>query len=252
MNQVVTVRLQPPDPAQLVAWLERFNAAANWLSGVAFQERCWHWLPLQRRAYREVRARFQLPSAAAVVAIRKVAYAYRTKERRQHQARFRRRGAIPVYQHRYKRDGTVALYGFRVPFTARPQARLSSQHQAVLCYRRGKFVLHQVVEVDVPPPAPVHDYLGCDLGTVNLLTDSEQEAYSGQAVEEKRRIYAHRRQRLQKRGTRAARRKLRQISGRQRQYQRDTNHGIAKRVVAKAQRSCCGIALEDPRASATG
>ncbi len=72
MNQVVTVRLQPPDPAQLVVWLERFNAAANWLSGVAFQERCWHWLPLQRRAYREVRDRFQLPSAAAVVAIRKV------------------------------------------------------------------------------------------------------------------------------------------------------------------------------------
>jgi hypothetical protein len=45
MNQVVTVRLQPPDPAQLLTWLERFNAAANWLFGVAFQERCWHWLP---------------------------------------------------------------------------------------------------------------------------------------------------------------------------------------------------------------
>ncbi len=137
------------------------------------------------------------------------------------------------------------LFGMRIPFTARPQARLSSQHQAVLCYRRGKFILHQVVEVDVPPPATVHDYLGCDLGTVNLLTDSEQEAYSGQAVEEKRRIYTHRRARLQQRGTRAARRKLRNISGRQRRYQRDTNHGIAKRVVAKAQRLCCGIALEN-------
>jgi IS605 OrfB family transposase len=87
--------------------------------------------------------------------------------------------------------------------------------------------------------------LGCDLGTVNLLTDSEAEVYSGQMVEEKRRIYVHRRARLQKRGTRAARRKLRKLSGRQRRYQRDVNHGIAKRVVAKAQRLCCGIALED-------
>jgi len=245
MNQVETVRLHPTDPVQLVTWLERFNAAANWLSGIAFRERLWHWLPLQRRAYHEARERFQLPSAAVVVAIRKVAYAYRTKDRRQHQARFRRRGAIPVYGHRYKRDGSVALYGFRVPFTVRPEVRLSSRHQAVLCYRRGKFVLHQVVEVDVPLPAPVQDYLGCDLGAVNLLTDSEAEAYSGQAVEDKRRIYAHRRQRLQKRGTRAARRKLRKISGRQRRYQRDVNHCIAKRVVAKAQRLCCGIALED-------
>ncbi len=245
MNQIETVRLRPTDPAQVLAWLERFNEAANWLSGVAFRERLWHWLPLQRRAYREVRERFQLPSAAALVAIRKVAYAYRSKQRRHHPATFRRRGAIPVCKHRYKRNGTVVLYGFRIPFAARPQAQLSSRHQAVLCYRHGKFILHQVVEADVPAPATVHDYLGCDLGTVNLLTDSTQEAYSGQAVEEKRRIYAHRRRRLQKRGTRAARRKLRQISGRQGRYQRDTNHGIAKRVVAKAQRLCCGIALEE-------
>jgi len=247
MNRVETVRLHPPYPAQLIAWLERFNAAANWLSGVAFRERLWHWLPLQRRAYGEVRERFQLPSAAAVVVIRKVAYAYRTTQRRQHQATFRRRGAIPVYEHRYKRDGTVSVYGFRIPFTARPQAGLSSRHQAVLCYRHGKFILHQVVEVDVPVPAPVQDYLGCDLGTTNLLTDSEAEVHSGQAVEEKRRIYTNRRRRLQKRGTRAARRKLRQVSGRQGRYQRDVNHGIAKRVVAKAQRLCCGIALEDLR-----
>src|SRR2546425_2803433 len=144
MNRVETVRLHPPDPAQLIAWLEGFNAAANWLSGVAFRERLWHWLPLQRRAYREVRERFQLPAAAAVVVIRKVTHAYRNKQRRQHQATFRRRGAIPVYKHQYKRDGTVSVYGFRIPFTARPQAWLSGRHQAVLCYRRGEGRLPQV------------------------------------------------------------------------------------------------------------
>src|SRR5713226_8041291 len=122
MNRVETVRLYAPDPAQVIAWLERFNAAANWVSGVAFGERLWHCLPLQRRAYREVRERFQLPAAATVVVIRKVAYAYRNAQRRQHQATFRRRGAIPVYRHQYKRDGTVSAYGFRIPFTARPQA----------------------------------------------------------------------------------------------------------------------------------
>jgi len=72
MNQVETVRLSPPDPAELVAWVKQFNDAANWLSGLAFKERLWHWLPLQRRAYRELRERFKLPAAAAVVAIHKV------------------------------------------------------------------------------------------------------------------------------------------------------------------------------------
>ncbi len=85
--------------------MERFNQAVNWLSGVAFRERLWHWLPLQRRAYREVRERFQLPAAATVVVIRKVAYAYRNKQRRRSLARFRQHGAIPVYKQQYKRDG---------------------------------------------------------------------------------------------------------------------------------------------------
>ncbi len=52
---------------------EQFKAAADRLSGVAFQGRLWHCLPLQRRVYRELCERFQLPSAAAVVVIRKVA-----------------------------------------------------------------------------------------------------------------------------------------------------------------------------------
>ncbi len=94
-------------------------------------------------------------------------------------------------------------------------------------------------------PPPCTTIWGCDLGTTNLLTDSEGESYSGHAVEEQRRIYVHRRKRLQRRGTRAATRKLRKVSGRQRRYQRDVSHVISKRVVQKAQRLCCGIALED-------
>src|SRR2546425_10334252 len=154
MSRVETARLPPPDPAQLIAWLERFNAATNWLSGVAFRERLWHWLPLQRRAYREVRERFQLPSAATVVVIRKVAYAYRNTQRRQHQATFRRRGAITADRHQYKRDGTVSLYGFRIPFTPRPRVEVSSRHQAVLCYRRGGDRPSPAGAVGGPAPPP--------------------------------------------------------------------------------------------------
>src|SRR5258708_7376810 len=149
------VRPPPPDRAQLTAGPERFTAAANWLSGVAFRERLWHWLPLQRRAYRELRELFQLPAGATVLVIRKVAYAYCNKQRRQHLATFRLRGAIPVRKHRYKRDGTVSVYGFRLPFTARPQAELSSRHQAVLCYRRRRHPPPHGGQADrAPRPAP--------------------------------------------------------------------------------------------------
>ncbi len=36
MKRIETASLQPADPGQLLAWLERFNEAANRLSSIAF------------------------------------------------------------------------------------------------------------------------------------------------------------------------------------------------------------------------
>ena len=70
-----TVLLDPDAPETVLALMRNFNSACNWLAAVAFDEKLWHWLPLQRRAYRVVRERFGLSSAQAVVAVRKVASA---------------------------------------------------------------------------------------------------------------------------------------------------------------------------------
>jgi hypothetical protein len=84
-----------------------------------------------------------------------------------------------------------------------------------------------------------------DLGIVHLAVTSDGESYSGEQVEAKRAWYARRRQVLQSVGTRSAKRRLRQLSGRQRRYQSDTNHCISKGLVEVAQRTGRGIALED-------
>jgi len=89
------------------------------------------------------------------------------------------------------------------------------------------------------------DFLGLDMGIVNLATDSDGDNYSGAEVEEVRRRYAHRRRNLQRKGTKASKRKLRKISGREARFRRDVNHRISKKVVQKAQRTGRGIALEE-------
>jgi IS605 OrfB family transposase len=119
------------------------------------------------------------------------------------------------------------------------------QGQADLVYRDGTFYLYVTVDVPEPPVQDVPDYLGVDLGIVNLAVDSDGTTYSGEAVEQKRRTYAHRRRNLQRKGTRAARRKLRALRRRQSRYQTDINHCISKRVVASAKDTQRGIALED-------
>lgn len=88
-------------------------------------------------------------------------------------------------------------------------------------------------------------WLGVDLGIVNLATDSDGEAHSGRHIDATRQWYAGRRAALQKVGTKSAKRRLKKMAGRQRRFQKDTNHIISKRLVATAKRTARGIALED-------
>jgi len=146
MKLVTTIRLDPEDPAELLARIEHFNTACNALSKLAFEEKVFSWLPLQRAAYHWLRKEFGLRGAETVVAVRKVAASYKNRKRRGQRAKFALRGAIPIYKHSFKRDGTVVFYGFRMPFRARAGIALSGAHQAVLRYHRGKFILCQVFE----------------------------------------------------------------------------------------------------------
>ena len=119
------------------------------------------------------------------------------------------------------------------------------QGEVDLVYFRGTFYLSCACTVEEPPEQDTTDMLGVDLGIVNIATDSDGTVHSGAEVEHRRRIYAHRRKNLQRKGTKAATRKLCQIAGTQARFQKDINHRISKTLVSTAQRTGRGIALED-------
>ena len=96
-------------------------------------------------------------------------------------------------------------------------------------------------------PEPAEEPLGVDLGIVNLATDSDGQTYSGAAIEHTRQQVGTLKAALQTRGTKSAKRHLKQLSGREARFHRDTNHRISKQIVSKAKHSHKGIALEDLR-----
>jgi IS605 OrfB family transposase len=114
-----------------------------------------------------------------------------------------------------------------------------------LCLIDDQFYLLTACEVDEPTPKDVTDFLGVDLGVTNLAVDSTGEIHQGKTVKHVR--YRHRRLRrkLQSKGTQSARRRLRKLAGKERRFATDVNHQISKRLVAKAERTGQGIAMED-------
>lgn len=186
-----------------------------------------------------------LTAAETIVAIRKVAYTYRNKARRNRQSTFRPFSAIPLYKHVY-RDGKVRFYGIEVPIIVREGMSLPKHPKgATLSYRVGKLFIHQTIEVESRQTYDAEGFLGCDLGVKNILTDSDGRISSGGQLNNLRRRHSKIKSRLQSKGTRSARRLLNKRRYKESRFARDTNHQISKKVVEKALTASFGIALED-------
>jgi hypothetical protein len=63
--------------------------------------------------------------------------------------------------------------------------------QADLISRDGQFYLAVVVDGPAPPPLHPHDWLGVDLGIVNIAADSDGTTYSGGQVNGLRKRHAN-------------------------------------------------------------
>ncbi len=111
--------------------------------------------------------------------------------------------------------------------------------------RDGKWFHYTTVNVEEPPQGEPSDFLGADFGIVNIVTDSDGNTYSGAHLNGLRHRHRRLRKRLQSKGTKSAKRLLRKWRVKERRLASHINHAISKRIVATAQGTGRGIALED-------
>ena len=252
MKQTMLLKLAPTteQAAALLETMHAFNEAANYVASIAWASKTANKFELQKRVYGELRSTYQLAAQLAIRCISKASEAY--KRDTSIKPTFR-----PEYDERmmtFKGMDTVSLLTISgrvlLPFRcgAYQQSRLDAiKGQADLLYRNGTFYLAVTLEVATPTEGEVTSTLGVDLGIVNLATDSEGETFSGEAVEHNRQRHQTLRQRLQKHGTKSAKRHLKKLSGKEARFKKNTNHVISKRLVQKAQAHQQALAIEELR-----
>ena len=101
------------------------------------------------------------------------------------------------------------------------------------------------IDLPTPPPVETTGFLGVDLGIVEIASDSQGNQYSGEAVKKVRKNRREHRRQLQRKQTNSAKKCLRRISRKQSRFVRDTNHCVAKKLVATALALKKTLALED-------
>ena len=260
MKQTMVLKLDPtPEQHErLLRTLETFNAACNEIAQTAFAEKCASKFELQKLVYQHIRESYNLSAQMTIRAIAKVVEAY--KRDWTIQPHFRAHGAM-TYDERifsFPRLDCVSLLTLDgrevmpVRFGVYQEARQGRiRGQADLLYRKGVFYLTVTLDVPEPTPTEPEDFLGVDLGIITLAATSDGEFLNHSTgtknahINEVRARYSRFRQKLQKKGTKNAKRLLKKRSGKEHRFVKDVNHCLSKSIVQTAKDTSRGIALED-------
>ncbi|WP_240204325.1 RNA-guided endonuclease InsQ/TnpB family protein [Streptomyces actuosus] len=250
------------------------NEAANRVSAVAFEQGVPREYELRRHTYAELKTR-GLGAQAAQHTIKKVRDAYTTlkanikagnlgrpgsKRRRKAESKpiaFRPEAAQPYDDRCLSRQydaQTVSIWttagrirGVRFACSADSLKMLREHRQGEsdLVERDGVFYLIATCEVPEEKSYEPDGFIGVDLGVVDIATTSTGYQAAGRDLNRHRKRHGDLRAKLQRKGTKSAKRLLRRRNRREQRHASDTNHVIAKTIVAEAERTSAGIALED-------
>ncbi|WP_151482709.1 RNA-guided endonuclease InsQ/TnpB family protein [Streptomyces albicerus] len=278
MKLVVQVKLLPTplQAAALEATLHACNEAADWVSEVAFARAEFKNFALRQHTYEQIKTQWNLGAQAAQHVIKKTCDAYATLKAnlragrlgRPGSQRYRRAAGKPVvfrpsgaqpYDDRMLSwqiaDRTVSIWttGGRmksVAFTASPgqlaTLALYRKGESDLVERDGMWFLLATCEIpEAEPNAEPVDFLGVDLGIVNIATTSDGEILAGRELNRIRVRERGLRTKLRKKNTPSAKRRLKKRRRKEARRAKDINHKIAKHVVAEAERTGRGVALEN-------
>jgi IS605 OrfB family transposase len=116
-----------------------------------------------------------------------------------------------------------------------------------LVMRDGKLFLVATLDVPEPEVFEPKGFIGVDRGINNLATTSDGDDHSGRRLGRYRRWQARKKAELQARKTRSAKQLLKKRARREARHATHINHKVSKTVVAVAQRTERGIALEELR-----
>jgi len=237
-----------------------FNEAATWIARVCWDEDISNTNTAHHRVYGETRLAYGLGAQLAVCARAKAVEAIKAvrAKRRETCPQFGPRGSVRYDARTYRLmsldrvslntlDGRVVC---RLLLGPRQHEMLVDPVWEIggadLVWRSGTSYLHVTQSREAPPQTePDGGTLGVDLGIVNLATDSEGTHFTGAIIHTVRNRYHLRRQRLQKCGTRNAKRRIRRMGRCEARFQQDTNHCISKALVHKAVVARKALALED-------
>lgn len=194
MKLVIHIKLKPDNEQKqsLLNTIKEANTACNELSEYAFENKVFNQFKLHRAKYHAIKSSFNLSAQMVVRCISKCADSYKIDKKKQRV--FKELGAI-TYDVRilsYNIEKRIASIWsvdgrLKIPFIPYPEKYLPYiKGEADLIYKKGKFYLFQTCEVPEEDIKDVEEWLGVDMGLVEIATLNNGKKFSSKSLNDYR------------------------------------------------------------------
>lgn len=250
LTYAVRVDASPGQSRVLSDTCAAYLNCCNMVSRVAWERKTLSQKTLHQLVYRRLRDEYHVGAQMAQSSIIRVIGNYRTIKEMHgspwatSQPNYHSSGYDLVWNRDYSilKDGRLSvstLSGrFKIPvdWAHVPEAyRHGKFGTARLLNRGGKWLLLIPSTVELSEPAQPQQVVGVDMGVRFLATTYDSDGRTvfcdGREVKRRREHYKKLRASLQKKGTRSARRRVRNIGKRENRWMRDVNHQVSKALV---------------------
>jgi len=215
-----------------------FRNACNYISEVAFTQKCFNPVALHHITYRTVREEYNLLANLAVRARDRVAKSYKQNKHRQHNFR---QLSMDLDKRLFTlfRNGSFKVSISTLSGRVKPTLDIGEYQRELLNnpakdakirFRDGDIYIHITVSSRVPEPEGGNP-VGVDVGEMKILVASNGFERKGGEIKEKRRRYRKQRQALQSKDTSSAKRKLKRLSGKEERWVNTVLHQVSREFV---------------------
>ncbi len=226
------------DIEKLRSTIIAFEDACNYLSLICFQKRILDYRTLHKLAYKNIRATFKLPASLAVRAINRVISSYKEQPHKHHIFRER---SLPLDRRIFSLKRNEHFIASLTTTKGRAKVKLALGERqknvlsnpvsgARLVLRRRRLYIHIYVICYVNQRG-TEEPVGVDLGTRKLMMASNGFMINGGQIRARRNHFQILKVSLRSKGTSSAKKRLKQLSGREKRWQRTFLHQSSRALI---------------------
>ena len=255
MKKILKIKLMTDDfqNRALKRTMGMFSEVQNEISERAFKEKEYRKFQVHKIVYHAIKQKYKDFSSQLIIrAIDNVSNSYKNKGQQTNRPHgFKNTGAV-VYDERIIsfKQNLVNIWTtegrLKIPIHIWNMELFKFRKgQCDLINQNGTWFLVVTVDISEKTKYIPKECIGVDLGIKKIAITSDGDSYSGEILEKKRKKFSGHRSRLQKCGTRSAKRRLKTIGKKESLFRKDVNHCISKKLIEKAKGSLCALALEE-------